>query len=246
MCMWKQKMLCFSKNVTKCVATLALGSQPKQGLARMWAKREAWESHFMFPRVQKSVREWTLTLPKELPLWELESLWTPEDSKSNYRGQNVMDWKVPYIIANLLKLKCLKWAHMAHLDTSNTSYGQKKGRESNWQFDSRTLKVGNHPNFLAFRWRATYCWKVLNEGYNFALHLISIKGLHAKLWAPKVAEVLGVGISGLPLGSAGTKCHLGVGPIAKHRVYYKGEGGGFPPSPGRGEFCESEFARGSS
>jgi len=27
-----------------------------------------------------------------------------------------------------------------------------------------------------------------------------------------------------------TKWHLGVGPMAKHRVYYKGEGGGFPKS----------------
>jgi hypothetical protein len=26
----------------------------------------------------------------------------------------------------------------------------------------------------------------------------------------------------------GPKCHLGVGPVAKHKVYYKGEGGGFP------------------
>jgi hypothetical protein len=37
-----------------------------------------------------------------------------------------------------------------------------------------------------------------------------------------------VGISGLPFGSLGTKWHLGVGPMARHRVYYKGEGGGFP------------------
>jgi hypothetical protein len=33
---------------------------------------------------------------------------------------------------------------------------------------------------------------------------------------------------GVPLGSPGTKWHLGIGPMAKHRVYYKGEGGGFP------------------
>jgi len=33
---------------------------------------------------------------------------------------------------------------------------------------------------------------------------------------------------GLPLGSPETKWHLGVGPVAKHREYYKGEGGGFP------------------
>jgi len=35
-------------------------------------------------------------------------------------------------------------------------------------------------------------------------------------------------ISGLPLGSPGTKCHLDVGLVERHRVYYKGEGGGFP------------------
>jgi hypothetical protein len=53
--------------------------------------------------------------------------------------------------------ECLKWAHVTHLDTSNTTYGQKKGRESNWQFDSQPLKVVNHLNFLACKWRATYC-----------------------------------------------------------------------------------------
>jgi len=37
-----------------------------------------------------------------------------------------------------------------------------------------------------------------------------------------------VGISGFPLGSLGTKWHLSVGPVARHRVYYNGEGGGFP------------------
>jgi hypothetical protein len=35
-------------------------------------------------------------------------------------------------------------------------------------------------------------------------------------------------ISGLPLGSPRTKRHLDVGPVGSHKVYYKGEGGGFP------------------
>jgi hypothetical protein len=111
---------------------------------------------------------------------------------------------------------------MIHLNIYNTSYGQKKGRESNGQFDSQPLKVGNRLYFLVFRWRATYRWKALEEGYNFALNLISIRGLHAKLWAPKIAKVPIVGI--LPE----TKCHLDVGLVKKHRVYYKGEGGDFP------------------
>jgi hypothetical protein len=40
--------------------------------------------------------------------------------------------------------------------------------------------------------------------------------------------VLVVEISGLPLESVGTKWHLGAGPVAKHKVYYKGESGDFP------------------
>jgi hypothetical protein len=49
-----------------------------------------------------------------------------------------------------------------------------------------------------------------------------------KLWAPKVARVPTFGISGFPLGSLGTKSHLDARPVARHKEYYKGEGGGFP------------------
>ncbi len=77
----------------------------------------------------------------------------------------------------------------------------------------------------------TYRWKALDEGYNFVSSFISIKGLHTKLWAPKFAGVSTLGIlglpSGFPLGSPGTKGHLGVGHVAMHKVYYKGECGGF-------------------
>ncbi len=118
-----------------------------------------------------------------------------------------------------------EWACMTHLDTSNTSYGQKKGWESNCQF--RVL-VENRPDFLMCRWRATYRWKVLGEGYNSASNLISIRGLHAKLWTPKVAKVLVMRISGLLVGSFRIKWHLGASPMARHKVYYNGEGGGSP------------------
>jgi len=74
----------------------------------------------------------------------------------------------------------------------------------------------------------TYRWKVLHDGYNFALDLILIGALNAKLWVCKVVGVQVVRISGLPLGSPKTKCHLDVSLVEKHKVYYKGEGGGFP------------------
>jgi hypothetical protein len=60
-----------------------------------------------------------------------------------------MAYGVFYIIGNLLELKCLKWARIAHLDIFNTSYGQKKGIESNCQFDSDHKKSGIDPIYLA-------------------------------------------------------------------------------------------------
>jgi hypothetical protein len=89
--------------------------------------------------------------------------------------------RVFYIISKLLKCRCLKWARMTHLDICNTSYGKKKGWESNWQFDSRPQKVENRPNFHACRWRAICRWKALDERCNFALDFISIGGLSTKL-----------------------------------------------------------------
>jgi hypothetical protein len=47
--------------------------------------------------------------------------------------------------------------------------------------------------------------KTLDKGYNFALDLISIEGLHTKLSGPKVAKVPTLRISGLPFGSFKTK-----------------------------------------
>jgi hypothetical protein len=55
---------------------------------------------------------------------------------------------------------------------------------------------------MVSRWCATYFWKAFDEGYNFALNLISIENLHKKLWASKVA---GIPISKLQLGSLKTK-----------------------------------------
>jgi hypothetical protein len=131
----------------------------------------------------------------------MESQKTSETSKNDYRGQNSMACSVFYIIWKLFERRCLKWARIAHLDMWNTSYGQKKGRESNCQFDSRPEKVKNRPNLLGFRNRARYHWKVLNDSYNFTSYCIAIRGLLTKLWGSKVVGVPFGAILGLPLGS---------------------------------------------
>ncbi len=98
-----------------------------------------------------------------------------KNSERNCKGQNTSHWVVLYTIGKVLKGRCPKWPCMNHLDICNTSYGRKKGWESNWQFDSWPLKVGNRPNSGACRWSATQCWKSLEESYNFGLNLVPIR-----------------------------------------------------------------------
>jgi hypothetical protein len=100
---------------------------------------------------------------------------------------------------------------MSHSDICSTSYAWKKGRESNWQFDSQPLKVGDRPDLGVCRWSATHRWKALKESYKFALDLIPIGGLSKELWTIKVSRVQTEIVSGLLLGSPGKKCHSNVG-----------------------------------
>jgi hypothetical protein len=107
------------------------------------------------------------------------------------RGQNTSHWSVIYIIGKLSKCKCRKWACMGHLEIYSTSYGKTKGRESNWQFDSRPLKVGNRPDLTPMhaKWSAIHRWKTFEESYKFALDLTPIRSLSKELWPRRVPEI---------------------------------------------------------
>jgi hypothetical protein len=99
-----------------------------------------------------------ITITVATPLWakcegeahtpksgKLESSGTLKNSELDYRGQISSPWVVLGVIGKVLKCRCPKWSRIGHLDIYNPSYGQNKGEESNWQFDSRPLKVGNRP-----------------------------------------------------------------------------------------------------
>jgi hypothetical protein len=177
-----------------------------------------------------------------------ESSETPKTSEFDYRGQNTSHWNVFYIIGKLSKFKCRKWPHMSHLDICNTSYGKKKGRESNWRFDSRPLKVKNRPDPGVCRWSATHRWKALKESYKFPSDLIPIGGLKKELWARKVPRVqIGTILRLLtpPWESQDKKPFECKCRGQTKRILYGGRWW-FPPSPGRGESCESRIARGLS
>jgi len=106
------------------------------------------------------------------------------------QGQNTSPWSVLYIIGKLSKYRYRKWACMSHLNICSTSYGKKKGRESNWQFDSRPLKVRNWPDPDACIWSATHRWKDLEESCHFLQTLSQSKVWEksyslTKLWESK-------------------------------------------------------------
>jgi hypothetical protein len=149
-----------------------------------------------------------LTLPK---LGDLESSWTPECLEFDSKGQNTSPWGVLSVIGKVLKSRYPKWPRIGHLDICSPRYGQKKGRESNWQFDSRPLKVGNRPA-PDVRWgSATRRWKSLKKGYKFGLDLVSIGGWGEKLGCPKVPGVQNRDSFGTPLWESRDKQPLGCG-----------------------------------
>jgi hypothetical protein len=92
-----------------------------------------------------------------------ESFETLKSSEFDFRGQNTSHWSVNYIIRKLSKCRCRKWACMSHLDICSTSYGRKKGRKSNCQFDSWPLKVRNRPDPDVCRWSVIHYWKALEK-----------------------------------------------------------------------------------
>jgi hypothetical protein len=48
------------------------------------------------------IHKWTLTLGVGVPM-DSQVFWT------NFRGQNPMDWWIPYNIGKFLERRCLKW-----------------------------------------------------------------------------------------------------------------------------------------
>jgi hypothetical protein len=151
----------------------------------------------------------------------VESSGTLECLELESKAQKTFHWGVLGVIGKVLKRRYRKWPRIGHLDICNPSYGQKKGRESNWQFDSRPLKVGNRPVLNLRSGGATWRWKALFEGYNFGLDLVPIGGRGEELWSPKVSGLQSGTISRLHFGSPGKKWHSGVGAAESHKVYYR-------------------------
>ncbi len=160
--------------------------------------------------------------------WENGVLWDSRILRRRFEGSNLLALVRSLYQWKLLKRRCPKWPRIAHLNICSPSYGQKKGRESNCQFDYRPLKVGNRPFPDIASRSVTRRWKALDEIYNFGLDLVPIRVWGKELWAFKVPGLQPGTISGLQLGSPGKKSHLDVASAESCKVYYMGEGDGFP------------------
>jgi hypothetical protein len=124
--------------------------------------------------------------PNTSKVGDLESSGTPECLEFDSKAQKTSHWGVLGVIGKVLKRRYRKWPCIGHLDICSPSHGQKKSRESNWQFDSRPLKVGNRPLSDLRIENAIRRWKDLDEGYKFGSDLVTIRLRRRELWAPKV------------------------------------------------------------
>jgi len=171
---------------------------------------------------------WSPTLGKSE---DLESFETPECLELDTKAQNTLHGGVLGVIGKVLKRRYRKWPRIGHLDICRPSYGQKKGRESNWQFDSRPLKVGNRP-LPDVRIKSAIRVEKISTRATTLVQTSSRSDLAVGSYElPKsrdsTRDSFGT-ISGLQLGSPGKKSHLDVTSAERHKVYYMGEGGGFP------------------
>ncbi len=142
---------------------------------------------------------WSPTLEK---VGNLESSRTPECSELDSKAQNTLHWGVLDVIGKVLKRRYRKWPCISHSDICSTSYGQKKGRESNWQFDSRPLKVGNRP-FSDVTLRVQHGVGKISTAVQSSGSLVGT-------------------VSGLHFGSPNKMCHLDVASATSCREYYRG------------------------
>jgi len=194
----------------------------------------------------EKVWKWRLTLPSELPFWELESWWTPKPLESDYKTQNTSHWGVIYIIGKLLKCTCLKWDQMTHLDICNTSYGKKKSRESKlaiWLPTTKSrestwlscVQVTCNTLLESFQWELQLCFRAHPD-----------RRTEHEVITPQSCENSNLGNFRTFFWEFQDKKSFGYGPRRKvHSILYRGRWW-LPPSLGHGEFSESKIVGGLS
>jgi hypothetical protein len=113
----------------------------------------------------ENVKDEAQWFPSPFPLWELHLCGSCKCSEPWLKSKKNTKLGPQDIITKVLKFRCSKCPHIVHLDLICMSCDQKKGRESNWEFDYRPQiprKQGS--NEVQLR-HVIHHWKDLFEGY---------------------------------------------------------------------------------
>jgi hypothetical protein len=164
--------------------------------------------------------------PNTSKVGDLESSKTPECLEFNRKAQNTSHWGVLGVIGKVLKRRYRKWPRIGHLDICSPGYGQKKGRESNYQLPttkSRESTSSRPPN-----WECNTSLERSRQGLQVWFRPCCDQTLQSGVMSSQSPgtppETLSRQISGLQPRSPGSprkKWHSGVGAAECHRVYYR-------------------------
>jgi hypothetical protein len=158
--------------------------------------------------------------PNTWKSWDLESSGTPECSGLNSKGQNTSHWSVLSVIEKVLKRKYWKCPRIGNSDICSPSYGQKKGRESNWQFDSTTKSRESIPSWHPI-WVCDMALEISQRGLQLWFKPHRDPTLQSGVMVIQSSGSPAGTISGLHFGSPGNLCHLDAPSVASCREYYK-------------------------
>ncbi len=131
---------------------------------------------------------WNLMSPKCNPILELHSFESCECLEPWLERQKNRKLGPCDTIVKVLMHRCLKCPCIVCLNLICMSYDQKKGQESNWEFDSWPQipwKQGSNEVQLGL---AMHSWKELFEGYKILPSHFQNRLDLIKIWTSKVLE----------------------------------------------------------
>jgi len=149
-----------------------------------------------------------------------------------------MDWRVLYIIGNLLKCRCLKWAHMTHLDIWNTSYGGSGIKLVIWLL---TIKNKELTQFPSMQGECEILLERFRQGLQLCFWLHLKPRFAHKVMGPQSHRSFNFRNFGTPIWESRDKMPFGCGPRGEAQSILQRGRWWLPPSLGYGESCESEL-----
>jgi hypothetical protein len=213
------------------VATLALGSRPRQGATRLRAKwetrehstcsRECKECEGMSPHTPKWTPMLGVGVPKGLSKLQsaiarvkspcLEEFFISLERSSSVNVQNGLAWAIWTSEAQVMGKR--------RLGVKLRVWEKKTPDQKKSGIDPIYLATGNMRHIVG----------KLSTKATTLLQTASRLEVCRRSYAPsKSRESLLAGFQDSHVRVLGEKSHLDAGPVESHRVYYKGEGGGFP------------------